>query len=301
MSPSRSRPRARDIFFDDEPIESVLYGEGSPGPSNASVWIGVDAETDAITAGMAGGDAGVALRQMERLLSGSAPVPSLDNCAKFCSSLRKLIPVCPRPVLSADATACGPVLRALVEVARRYEAGRLQCNAETLLYRWYEGRDEYEQARSIVAAMQRRAEAQGNKGLSAILTNNYGYEFLLEGNAADAEPHFMRAAAHFERMDIAIEIVNVRANILTCRLALLSPNEWEELIPEVTETNRRLLHLGDWRVRKTMHLLAEMALARGRTAAAVRWARRAVSASSNVPTRLRHDDEQYLLRLEQRL
>lgn len=92
-------------------------------------------------------------------------------------------------------------------------------------------------------------------------------------------------------------MLNVRANVLTCRFALLPPERWRTLLPELRVVNRLLRKTGDWRARKTLILLARHAEARGRRAAAIGWARKAVRAAGKVATWHRVDDERYLASL----
>ncbi|MCH8748479.1 hypothetical protein IH781_01885, partial [Patescibacteria group bacterium] len=72
-------------------------------------------------------------------------------------------------------------------------------------------------------------------------------------------------------------IANARANVLTCRFALLAPNDWNHLVPNLIETHKALRTHRDWRARKTLRLLAELSAERGRLQAALQWVRRAVA------------------------
>jgi len=287
----------RAIFFDDEPVESVLYAERRTGPSNASAFTEARSETEAIASDLAAGKTRAAIDSIVRLLDSGQAVP-LTACEAFVVALTDLIPQCPRPLLPKDTGDCGAALRALVSRTELHGSDAVSTRAQTLLYRWHEGRGEYAQARSIVGPMLSRAERENDARHAASLVNNYGYEYLLEGRPAEAEPYFQRALERFTRLKDVSEIANARANVLTCRFALLAPNDWKDLVPQLTETHRALRTLRDWRVRKTMRLLAELSAERGRLAAAVQWVRRAVAASEAIPTRLREDDEQYLGGLE---
>ena len=287
----------QEIFFDDEPIESVLYAERRTGPSNASAFAEARSETETIVADLAAGKTREAIGRIVRLLDSERAVP-LPACKKFFLALADLIPHCPRPVLPEDTGDCGPALRAIISRAERHEEDAVSSRAKVLLYRWHEGRGEYAQARNVVGPMLSRAERENDAPLAATLVNNYGYEYLLEGRPAEAEPYFQRALERFTRLKDVSEIANARANVLTCRFALLAPNDWNPLVPNLIETHRALRTHRDWRARKTMRLLAELSAERGRLEAALQWVRRAVAASEAVPTRLREDDEQYLEGLE---
>jgi tetratricopeptide (TPR) repeat protein len=287
----------RAIFFDDEPVESVLYAERRTGPSNTSAFTEARSETEAIAANLAAGKTRAAIDSIVRLLGSGQAVP-LTACEAFVVALADLIPQCPRPLLPEDTGDCGAALGALVSRTELHGSDGVSRRAQTLLYRWHEGRGEYVQARSVIRPMLKGAEREDDLQHAATLVNNYGYEYLLEGRPAEAERYFERALERFTRLKHASEMANVRANVLTCRFALSAPKNWTDLVRDVCETHRALRKRRDWRVRKTMRLLAELASERGRLTSATQWARRAVAASARVPTRLKEDDEQYLRGLE---
>lgn len=297
MSVPESFQGDRAIFLDDEPIESVLYAERRTGPSNASAFTKAHSESEAIAADLAAGRSRAAIGRMVRLLDSEQAVP-LATCEAFVRAMTHLIPQCPRPHLPEGTGDCGAALRALISRAERYGVDAIPSRARTLLYRWHEGRGEYAQARSVILPMLRCAEGEHDVQKAAMLANNYGYEYLLEGRPAEAERYFERALERFVRLEQVSDIANARANVLTCRFALSAPNNWTDLVPDLAETHRELRRRRDWRARKTMRLLAQLAAERGRLAAATQWARRAVAVSARVPTRLKEDDSQYLAEIE---
>lgn len=293
MSVPESIPEDRAIFFDDESIESLLYGDRRTGPSNASAFTEVLPVTEEIATDLAAGRIRDASLRATRLLESERAVP-LSALALIVNAFAHLIPQCPRPILSEAAGDCGDSLRALIVQAERYGADAISSRAHTLLYRWHEGRGEYARARSVIRPMSRRAQREGDLWGAASLVNNCGYEYLLEGRAAEAERYFEQAVERFTRIEQPSEISNARANLLTCRFALSGQDDRTGLVRELVETHRAMRDRRDWRVRKTQRLLAEVAAERGRWAEARRWARKAVAASGKIPTRLREDDEGYL-------
>ncbi len=131
----------------------------------------------------------------------------------------------------------------------------------------------------------------------AQLINNYGYEYLLERRFAEAEPYFERARVQMTKLGRASEILNVRANLLTCQLGQASPSRWEERLSELKDLNRQLCRDRDWRARKTLILLARHAEMKGNRRSAISFARRAVRAAADMPTQHRLEDAEYLSRL----
>ena len=234
---------------------------------------------------------------MSWLLARQRPL-SESACRSLVRVLRSAVPLVPKPILAEAAIKAGSLLHDIIARAKRLDATNLQTEAETIAYRWHEGRGEYGKARAVVAAMRERAAAADNYSQLAVLTNNYAYEFLLEGSYAAAEPHFIEALRLFESLKMKGDTTNTRVNLLTCRFALSPSHEWEAMLPELTKFHRVLRDSGDWRVRKTSRLYSERAAANGRLTAAVAWARKAVTASRDIPTQLHRDDENHLRSLQ---
>jgi proteasome accessory factor A len=293
------RSPSRQNFFDDEPIESILYEHPSTEPSNASAFIETCPLIDEIEEAFESGNIAHALGKIQWLLCEELPVP-VRACVKFAQFLGEMVPNIPKPSIPDAAIEYSGLPQQMIAFAERFEATELQSMAGTIAYRWHEACGEYAEARKVLAAMRHRAAKEGDRCLLAVLTNNYGYEYLLEGKHEEAIPHFAEALELFEEVRRKSDVVNARANILSCRFATMSVAEWETLLPELAETHRELHASGDWRVRKTMRLYAERAAARGRLAVAVGWASRAVDASRSMPTQLRQEDANYVTWLERR-
>ena len=254
---------------------------------------------DEISEAIESGNTARALEQMRCLFRQNLPVP-VSACADFLRFLRSLVAHIPKPEISDVAIEYCSLPHGIIARARQYEETRLQFDAETTAYRWHEARGEFAEARAVISGMQSRTDETADPELLGVLINNYGYEYLLEGDPAAAEPYFIQALDLFERAGSDYETVNARANFLTCRFATLSFEEQEALLPELAETQSVLHGRGDWRVRKTMRIYAERASARGRLSVAVGWANRAADASRDVPTQLHQDDENYARCLDRR-
>ncbi len=294
-----SRSSQQPLVFDDEPIDSILYGPSSRGPSPATVFTDIDPVVDEIKQAAGSNNIARALEVMGWLFAGQSPVP-LSACMSLVRVLRSMVPLVPKPILTDTAIKAGPLLHEIIARAKRVNATDLQTEAETIVYRWHEGRGEYGKARSVVASLRDRAASAGDDSQLAVMINNYAYEFLLEGNYLDAEPHFINALKSFKDLGMKTEVPNALANLLTCRFALSPNHEWEAMLPELAESHCALRDAGDWRVRKTSLLYSERAIAQGRLTVAVAWARKAETASRKVTTQLHQDDENYLRSLKAR-
>lgn len=210
------------------------------------------------------------------------------------SAFRQGLSAYPKPVVSDVAIEHVFILDEIIGLAAQHETSGILVTATTLRYRICEACGEYEHARALIGKLRDRAEKAESRLETAQMINNYGYEFLLEGNYREAEPYFVEALELFQRLDNKLEIANAQANLLTCQFALLPSHDWGALLPALRKAQHVLYMGNDWRVRKTMRLFAARAEARQRHTVAKAWARRAANASSNLPTQLHLDDITYL-------
>ena len=271
--------------------------EDAPGPTPPLASETAHPLVEAVQRAVATGNTAGALTRARAALDRNAALP-LGACAALLRALDPLLPDCPRPIIAHDPEAIEAVLLGIGERARRFQDPCLEDAVATPLFRLYEGIGRYDRARSVLAARLEAASRGRETPVSGSLINNHAYEDLLEGQYGRAAAGFARAQAAFERDGGEGETANVRANILTCRFAMLPPGRWRELLPELRCVNRLLYERRDWRTRKTLMLLARHAEARGRRAAAIGWARRAVRAAAGIATRHRVEDEAYLRSLE---
>lgn len=198
------------------------------------------------------------------------------------------------PIVSATVTAHRHILEWMLESADVQQDASLLNRAKNVAYRLHEAHGEYARARALLRDLIEVSSAAGNRPRCAHFTNNLAYEFLLEGDYRSALPHFRRALQWYAGLDAKVQIANVEANLLTCEFALAPCGGWEALLPRLHKTHRRLRSAGDWRMRKTMRLLALQAEARGRHAAALGWARRALAQTRGKATGLRGIDQRFL-------
>jgi tetratricopeptide (TPR) repeat protein len=285
------------LLFDDEPIDSILYGSSSNGPTSANAFVDTRPVVDEIVTAICSENLPRALALMQWLLRSDLPV-SVKDCTIFMGVFYQLVPDNPWPVLGDEAIEYQSVLDEIILLAERFDSLILLSAAETHRYRLYEGCGEFAKARKLIAKMRERSEKPSS---TASLINNYGYEYLLEGNYAKARPYFIESLQLFEQLGNEGEVANAQANLLTCEFELAKDPATETLLPTLIAAHSRLSESGDWRVRKTMRILAARAEAQERILVAVAWARRAVKASLNVETLLQLEDKKYLKRLCRKL
>jgi tetratricopeptide (TPR) repeat protein len=281
------------LIFDDESNESILHDNPVDSATGADAFDASEQVLEEINQCACSGNQIRSFALMAWLLRSDLPVP-VNTCRIIIQAFQQVISSKPKPVVSNVVIEYGFILDKIINLAKQYEADDILSAAETFSYRLCEARGEYEKARTLIDNMREQANKSGDRFLFAELTNNYGYEFLLEGNYLEPQTYFIESLSLFENLNSKINIANGQANLLTCQFALSLSRNWEALLPALSEAQRVLHEYGDWRIRKTMRLFAERAQAQGRNSVAIAWARRAANASRNLATQLHRDDENYL-------
>lgn len=280
------------LCFDDEPIESILYDSPADRATSANVDDEIEQLLEEINQCAYSGNQVRTFALMAWLLRSDLPV-SETACRMVTHAFKQVVSNYPKPVVSNVVIEYRFLLDKIINLTTRFEANDILATARTISYRLCEGLGEFGKARTLISTMLDRID-QGNSRKLAQLTNDYGYEFLLECNYLEAQPYFIESLVLFENLNSKTQIANAQANLLTCQFALAPFRDWEALLPTLRETHRVLLAVNDWRIRKTMRLFAARAEAQGRYSVAIAWARRATDASYNLETQLHRDDETYL-------
>lgn len=290
-----------DLLFDDEPLEAILYDDASPEPSSATAFYEARSRYACFEQALSNDNLDAFDQQLETLLIETIPVP-LWMGAYLIKSVQDTVPTCPWPVLPTSHPNYCRLLERIYEESRAKHQPELFSASASMLYRWYEGQNDFAKARVILNQLLAIAVKEQNQHEVAIYTANLGYEYLLEQNWHEAMPWFSRSLQIFEDQGNKEETANLRANILTCRFAQTPQENWRSLLEELTDVNQTLSLNSDWRARKTLALLARYAESKDQIWGAVNWARRAVSVVDfeEIPTHHHLEDQRYLARLRQR-
>jgi tetratricopeptide (TPR) repeat protein len=287
------------ILFDDEPLEAILYGAPSSGPSSADLFAAAEQTLGAVHAALEQDDLPGALRRMAQLLESDSPVPE-RVLLRIAGFMRQLVPDVPCPLIEDQGPAYGRILQPCFDAggARRNDA--LVKLAGAPLYRWYEAVGRYEAAAEVVRRMLEDAAQRRDTHAQAQLTNNLGYEYLLSQRWEEAAPYFQRSTALFEALGDAVEVANGRANALLCEAGLKGPEQLSQSRSELNELATTLRRRHDWRARKPLGLIARIEEQKGHCRKAILYARAAVIAGREVPSRHHLEDQEYLAGLEAR-
>jgi tetratricopeptide (TPR) repeat protein len=256
----------------------------------------LDSSLDEIKSSIYSDNTARALSLIRWLLRSGMPI-SPEACTVFIQVFSAAIPDYPCSLVNASMLEQQSLLDDVIALLEQLDCPALLIDVEILDYRLHEACGRYAEARARVRRMLDRQLEPFNR---ARLINDYGFEYQLEGNHAIARPFFADALHRFEKLEDDKEIANVRANLLTCEFRVGDDCDKLDLLPRVLETHSALHRNRDWRIRKTMLLLAARAEAQERIPVAIAWARRAVRASAGVNTRMHETDAQYLKKLRRK-
>jgi tetratricopeptide (TPR) repeat protein len=287
---------ALDLVFDDVPIDTLL-GLGKPKqPTPASRFLNAYSHIERIRRTVETDNTDGALALIRESFATKVLFP-LSGYRYLVSILESLVPTCPKPIIDFEVGPIEIVLRELIERTQSFGDVELAETASTMLYRLYEGTTRYGAAREVLCSLIEFAIRRARTLDIGVFTNNYGYDYLLEGRFEEAQVWFAKAQVAFERAAALDELANLQANVLTCKFEVLQARPRRELLPQIRKVNKTLIQRNDWRARKTLILLARHAESSGQRAAAIKWTRLAIRVAASIPTRLRLDDELYLLDL----
>jgi tetratricopeptide (TPR) repeat protein len=283
------------FVFDDEPLESILYDDPGACPTPARLFASAEVFVSAILRAFERGEVDESLQGMAELFARGDPV-SASNLIRFAVLIGSFIPNVPCPIVQDRGVPYGALLEHLFAAGLACGEDTLVERSGTLLYRFFEGCGRYADAARVAATLLERAKTKYNRSDEAVLTNNLGYDHLLDRDWECAEACFARAITLFADDRSGFERVNARLNHLLSR--------YERAGGDPPERFERKLHrfqaaLGkDWRRRKALIPLARIAERRGNLEMAIRYARQAVEASQGIPTRHLNDDQEFLAHLE---
>ena len=134
------------LFYDDEPLDQILYGEAGGGPAPASLFLSARRHVAAMRAAHASGDIPAMMDAAAALGADDSPV-SVSMCLEIAYILTHAVPQIPDPVIAFDLKPLQPLLEKVWRVALDRNHKALQKRASWPLFRWYEHHGRYEERR----------------------------------------------------------------------------------------------------------------------------------------------------------
>jgi len=283
----------QEFYFDDEPLERILYGAELNGPSPANLYAPSHKYVQKIITSCREQN----LADLISALSALAEVGlliSIETCHQLVEAIGKLFPYYPNPVVIHDITDLELLLVYIWERALEKQDVLLLSSVGIPLFRWYEHHGKYEEARQILNKLIEIDSEFNFRASKAIHINNFAFEYLLERRWNDAIPHFLVAAALFEELGIPFEAANARANYWICRFELDEVDDIESVETELNAIYKILNGAKRWYERKPLILFAKIEERRGNIVKAITLVEKAIESAKDSNTKYPEIDRQYL-------
>ena len=287
-----------EIVFDDQPLGCVLYGQAGDGQTPASLFRHARGFVNLARDAYRAGEVGTVIDVCKVLAAGDISI-SLGMCFDLAGVLTRIVPQIPNPVLQYDLAPICPLLEKIWELA-------LERNNESLLlsiawpsFRCHEHYGQYEKARKVLRWLLETSRHNGNRREEALILNNLGFEYLLEGRIQEALHDFEEAANLFESLAIPEESANSRTNCWICKFESSDLDVSDQVETELRSLEKILTRANYWQARKPMILLARIAEQRGDLEESILWVEKAIQTCEGSGTRYPETDAQYLQRLKE--
>ena len=282
-----------EFVFDDEPLDHILYGVGSSGPSSANLYSAGKLYILKIDEAYRLGDIEKIIKLASSFSADKYPL-SLQMCCRLAEILTAIIPPAPKSILQYDLSGLGQIQENIWEISLKREAKETKVEIGSSLYRWYEHYERFADARKILCVLIDEMRKIKDWGNEAVFINNFGFEYLLEGKWQKALPSFEKAASMFSAHGDKINYANARANYLTCQIEIDNFKPTEDFITELESQQKTLIHYSDWRVRKLLIIRAKIEERRGNLSEAICLVEQAIKAGQNSKTKYPEIDAAYL-------
>jgi len=288
-----------EYFFDDEPIEQILYDKCPDGPTVANLYLQVREFVARIENACNEGHIHEAIAIAFELGRSGKPI-SLEVCSRLVVIMIGIVPSCPNPIITFDLLPLEPLLAQIWMMALEKENKALQLHVGPVLYRWQEHYGRYHEARQVLTRLIEINRELKNHFDEALYLNNFAFDYMLEGRFNEAIPLFEEAARMFEKLDITFQYANSRANYWTCRFNLDDIDDLEGIEAELKTLLKIVRKSGQWHERKPLILLAQIEERRGNIRKAIDFVEQAIKSSTGSNTRYPEQDAVYLKYLQRK-
>ena len=298
---SEDRLDSKEIFFDDESLDDILYGTGQgKGPTMANLFRKGQFFVDKIVAAYGAGRAEDLICSAHDLCSSGEEL-SIEMNRTLVEVMCQFVPTCPYPVMKYDILPLGPLLQKLWQDALLRDEKDLIKKTGFVLSHWCENQGLYQESREVLGRLKLLYRDLANQPEEAGTVNGIGFTYVLEGKWQEAIPFFEEAALAFNELRISFRYANARCNYWTCRFELGDMGEIDETEKELKELSATLYGEGRWHERKPLILRAKLEEKRGDIDKAILLVRQAIEVTLGGETHYSDFDGEYLEQLRNRL
>jgi tetratricopeptide (TPR) repeat protein len=303
---SNNQPeKNEDFFFDDEPMEKILYGKSPDiGPSAANLYLPEKKRMEEIISIFKSCQIKDELMEAVRkvsFLDQSGIHMNIDMSHQLSFYMGELIPLYPNPQLDIDISGLENLLLQMWKASIRSSGLNLIYRIGTMFYRWYEHHGKYREARKIIARLIKHNQKKEENLNAGVLLNNLAFEYMLEQRWKKAIPIFERAQKIFSERGDRYEYANARANYWLCRIECEMPMDFEKVEEECKDLLKILSGETSWHERKPLIILAKIKEKQGKLSQAASLVSRAIKVCKNSKTQYPEMDNTYLSILRKKI
>lgn len=287
------------IYFDDQSLEYILYGEGNSCSTMANRYLfGAVIVNEFIVACQrydwwTANNTAEQLCQMEEHLS-------KEHYCRILKMIDSILPSCPRPKpFHFDVGCIMAVISHVWEYAISCDDKNLQNDAGPLLIRLYEYQENYEKALIVAKQLLNNHIQSKNGHKQASILNNYGFILLSQQRWVEALPLFEQAATLYRDLGVGFNHANSLCNYWHCRFMIGDWGVIEETNSILETLTEKLKDSKSWYERKPLVLHAQLEAHLGNHLKAMQLVAKAIRTSRLSGTTYQDDDRKYLKKLSE--
>lgn len=296
---TRSGKGQNNFYFDDDPLEHILYGADLNGPSPANLYAASYTHVQKIIKACEEKNLADLSSAISDLAEDHTNI-SIGMSHRIMATISNFFPYCPNPAKNLDITKLEILLVKIWKLALQTQDIYLIGKVGTPLFRWYEHHGQYEDARQILSKLIEISRQVKDRINEALYLNNFSFEYMLEKNWSAAIPCFETAAIIFKELNIVFEAANARANYWICKFELDDVDDVESVETEMNEIYKIFNGAKRWYERKPLILFAKIEEKRGNITKAIALVEKAIESAKDSNTTYPEIDRKYLEHLRTR-
>lgn len=291
--------KTAELYFDDEPLENVLYQKDAGSASCANLFLPSRRHIKNLEKACIGRNLPEIISAISELETNRIEI-SVETYKRIADLMAYVFPYYPNPIMSEDLSIFRPFFERIWELAIAKKEEALKIKGGPLLFRWYEHHGEYENAKKVLDHLVELYRKKGDRYWEGVMVNNFAFENLLEERWSEAIPIFDQAATIFKLANISFDYENSIANYWTCRFALNDFGNINETRTEIEKLAIFFKGKGLWHERKPLIILARIEEMEGNFNKAIELVESAIESAKNSNTRYPEIDGKYLVQLKKR-
>ena len=278
-----------ELYFDDEELEDI------PNPTPADIFIPQKERLYEIRELFRKKDIPLFIKKLTGFIQEYENISQIifEELYEF---LKELLPQFhAKQILMYDIKNLGPFIDSIWDFAVK---NNLEKEFGEKIYHWYEHYEKYDKAKPILKKLLEIAKEEGDRISEAHFSNNYAYQFLLQGEWIEGVELFKQAAEIYKEEGKDFNYNNSRANYWLCITEINNEEIFSDLEVEIVSIHKALHAEDDARSRKPYYLYAKLEERKDNIDMAISYIKRAIEISEKCNSAYAEDYRKYKEYLE---